>query len=539
MTDSRAEVLLTDLPSHVVDGDLADGYRADHWRVVDYRLEALGEGRALIGEDRPRGPVTIRLGVSGRYRISFITRYAEVRAKLTGERCFRSCPSAEGRQWYGLVRSFDAEETFWRDADLTDRDLLLDGRGETILLAIRLAPVDAPPDDDDVKWPMAITNDANDLNARPHLVVDDNLEECEVVDAESSVRLLIYGAVHGDICYHPTEVGTQFGSVDGETAPSEGARNLARYRKWGVNPSRAMAEYAHQRGWEVFAYVRGRGYADAWPADTFTPSRFYRAHSELRLQDRDGTPVHGLSVAYPQVRAHLCRLYAELRDFGFDGVSPCFIRSVPIVLYEPAMVEGFEREHGLDPRDVPEDDPRWLDYIAKIVTGFMRELKDAIGASCRLAPFVHGTETLNRRYGMDIATWVAEGIVDDLFITGHTYDRFGLHRETGPEDLDFGYFNALPGRDRVRLWPMFYMWQNFHEDPKRHYDAFTSYMDSGADGYCLWDAGRRRTDRAGNFWDWGTWPRPEFQQPSRLMGKYEMLRWCGYAMNRHTQLESH
>jgi len=83
------------------------------------------------------------------------------------------------------------------------------------------------------------------------------------------------------------------------------------------------------------------------------------------------------------------------------------------------------------------------------------------------------------------------------------------------------------------------MWENFHADPRRHCEAFWSYMDAGADGYCLWDAGRRRTDKVGNFWDWGKWPRPDFQQPSRLLGKYEIERWCGYAMNHHTVLESH
>jgi len=536
---SRDEVLLTDLPRHVIDGDVPPQRRSGQWMAVDYQLEQLGEGLALVGDADQRPPLTIRLGMSGHYRISFVTRYSTVRARLSGERCFRPCPSAEGRQWYGLVRSFDAEETIWREVDLTDQDLVLDGRDETTVLAIRLTPVLPATGKAEVRWPMAITNDANDMHVRPHLGPQDVLEESAMTEDDSCVRLMVYGDVHGDNCSHFTNVGTEAGALVDDAEWPQGARNLDRYRQWGINPAKALIDYAHQRGWRFYFYVRSRSFSDAWPADPAFQSKFYRDHPEFRLADRDGTPVLGLSIAYPQVREHLCNLYAELANLGADGVGPCFLRSVPIVLYEPAMVESFQRDHGLDPRDLPEDDPRWLDHTAGVVTAFMRQLNDAIGSRCRLAPFVHGTESLNRRYGMDVATWVADRIVADLFICGHTYDRHGLHRESGPEDLDFAYFNRLPGRQHVHLWPMFYMWKNWHADPRRHCEAFWSYMDAGADGYCLWDAGRRRSDLAGNFQDWGKWPRPPFQQGSRLLGKYEIRRWDGYTMNRHTQLESH
>ena len=90
----REERLLTDLPQHVIAGEVLPHSRAGQWRTVDYVLDHLGEGCGLIGEVDQRPPLTIRLGVHGRHRISFITRYSPVRARLSGERCFRSCPSA-------------------------------------------------------------------------------------------------------------------------------------------------------------------------------------------------------------------------------------------------------------------------------------------------------------------------------------------------------------------------------------------------------------------------------------------------------------
>ena len=82
------------------------------------------------------------------------------------------------------------------------------------------------------------------------------------------------------------------------------------------------------------------------------------------------------------------------------------------------------------------------------------------------------------------------------------------------------------------------MWQNWHEDPEKHCRVLWEYMDQGADGYGLWDAARRLPEKAGNFWDWGRWPRPSFDLPNRLVGRYQIFRWDGYRMNRHTPAES-
>ena len=220
-----------------------------------------------------------------------------------------------------------------------------------------------------------------------------------------------------------------------------------------------------------------------------------------------------------------------------DGVSPCFVRGCPIVMYEQPMMAGFTKEHGEDPRSLPEDDPRWLDYCAGIVTLFMRELKAAIGPSCRLAPMIHGTKQLNRRFGMDIETWVRDRIVDDLFIMCHQYDPACDHSQAGPEFLEYDWFQNMPGRERIRLWPMTYMWQMFEKDPQPHCAAMQNWLDQGADGYGFWDAAAMPVDKTGNIWDLGKWPRPTYEQPKRLIARHRLIKYDGYLWDRYTPIE--
>lgn len=534
----REEIVITNLVERAVDGKISTINKRDHWQSVDYELEKIGPGRGLAVSGWQTGSLTIRLGVEGFYRISFITCYSKIRAKLTGERCFDECePVFENTEKEGW---FDAEEVVWREADLTGKELILDNREEGCLLAIRLTPRERDHNTSPVRWPMTFTNDGGTMWLRKHRTPDDLFEWNERVPQDSCVRVLIYDGVCGDNCLHFTEVGTEFGELEGEgwiETYRTGVNNLRQYHEWNINPAEAMVEYAHQRGWEMYFYVRHRGWGDAWPLQGPFASRFYLEHPEFRNVGPNSQPVMGLSVAYPEVREHLCKLYAELASFGADGVCVCFIRGCPVVLYEPAMINGFKTEHGADPRKLQESDPRWLDYSASVVTTFMNELKEAVGPGCKLSAMVHGTQGLNRRFGLDIARWMTDGIVSDLFIMGHQYDKRDNHSQGGPDDLEFEYFQGLPGRQHVRLWPMFYMWQAFDADPVGHCDALQGYCDAGADGYGFWDAAAHEPDKRSIIWELGKELRPRYQKRKRLLGKYERVSFCGYMWNRYTPIE--
>ncbi len=543
LQSEREEVLITNLPDRVTEGQVSATTKLDHWRIVDYVLEEIGPGKGLIPNGQP-GPLTIELEVSGQYQISLVTKYAHVYAKLSGEESFDECEAiSEGIEREGW---YSAEEVLWREADLTDRDLVVDDESGN-LLAIRLVPV-GPGDSSkaerasEVRWPMVFTHDDGVMFESVHETPDELFELCERIQPSSCVRLMIYMAGFGDVCLGPTDVGTTFGElgqVPWRDIGLNALENVKRYHQWGINPTQAMVEYGHDRGWEVYLYVRHRGYGHTIPLEGPWDSRFFHEHPEYRNIGPNDEPVLGLSVAYPEVREHLCEFYAELAGLGADGVSPCFIRGCPIVLYEPPMVDGFQEKYGEDPRQLPEWDPRWLDYTAEVVNTFMRQLNEAIGPDCKLSPMIHGTYQLNHHFGMDIATWVAEGIVGDLFIMGdgYAYGTSGIHSYAGWKDgLDYEYFQRLPGREGVRLWPMFYAGHDFEDDPIGHCRFLQRCLDQGADGYGLWDAASHASESPEYIWDLGKLPRPVFKDPN-VLGCYHLLRWCGFTLSKYSTIE--
>ena len=536
----------------VIEGRCSPLTRRDRWRIVDYELEQIGPGRALTNGSWDAGPMTLRLGVEGHYRISFISRYSLIRAKLSSDRCWSECePIHEGHKLLGndqIYREgyYAVEEIVWREAELTGNDLVIDQRAPIALLAIRLTPTEPKQDTAKVRWPMMFTNDGGALGERLHRSPDDMFEWCQRVPSDGCARVMVIGSIAGDNCAFPTKVGTELGAYTdrGEHWDEHYdliAQNLAQYRQWDIHPAKAIVDYCHERGWEAHYYIRMRGFCDAAPIIGTRSSRFYTEHPQWRMFGHGGEPVQGLSFAYPQVQDHMCNLMAELKGHGVDGVTPCFVRGSPPVLYEPIMVDGFKQEYGDDPRTLDESDPRWLDYKGNVFNTFMRRAKETLGPDCRLSPIIHGLPSLNRRFALDVATWVKEGIVDDLFIMGHRYDRQDGHFGGGPEHLDFEYFHNLPGRQNVRMWTMFYGYGTggvYEYDWPTYWNAFHRWLDMGADGYGLWDIAAMPTDTRANIWDLGKLPRPHYQKPRRLLGKYELKMWDGYLWNRHTPIEA-
>ena len=157
------------------------------------------------------------------------------------------------------------------------------------------------------------------------------------------------------------------------------------------------------------------------------------------------------------------------------------------MLYEPIMVEGFKKQYGLDPRELEELDSRWMDYQGAVVTSFVKRVKKTLAPNQRLSVIVPADELDCRRWGLDVATWVKEGIIDDLLPTGQRFDEQDIHRDD-PDRLDFKYFARLPGRENIRLIPLLYPWQKYSADFAGWEQLIHSFLDQGADAYGVWDA---------------------------------------------------
>jgi hypothetical protein len=144
----------------------------------------------------------------------------------------------------------------------------------------------------------------------------------------------------------------------------------------------------------------------------------------------------------------------EISAYQPDGACLCMVRGVPLVLYEPIVVNDFQKVHGVDPRSLTSTDERWLEYQAGIITAFIREVRAGLAPEQKLSIMVSGNEGDCRSWGFDVKTWAAERIVDDLYPVGQTFNEANVH-ECNPRWLDFQFFQGLPRRHRMRLIPTF------------------------------------------------------------------------------------
>jgi hypothetical protein len=178
-------------------------------------------------------------------------------------------------------------------------------------------------------------------------------------------------------------------------------------------------------GMKVHVGIRPALWTYYEPLRRFFDSPFFRAHPEWQCVDRDGTPVERMSWAVPEVRKHVIDILREAVGLGADGSHLVFCRGVPVVLYEPAFVELFQKRYGEDPRKLDEEsDPRIKRAWADVVTTFMREARTTLdeeqkrrgdGKHLELSAMVFGNEYDNMLYGLDVRQWVAEGVIDEIF----------------------------------------------------------------------------------------------------------------------------
>ena len=199
-------------------------------------------------------------------------------------------------------------------------------------------------------------------------------------------------------------------------------------------------------GVEFHASYRPGGFI--YPANygpTLPGVSFYEQHPELVCMNREGKPMPRISYAFPETRRYVLSLFREVAtENPVDGVAVLYNRRPPLVAYEAPVVEGFQKEYGLDPRQLPENDPRFMRHRSQFLTQFMRELRaelDQIARELkRETPFeitaVVSNGEENLLLGMDLATWVEEGLVD-LIIPYSSVERIGAYgNKVGPNTWD-------------------------------------------------------------------------------------------------------
>ena len=265
------------------------------------------------------------------------------------------------------------------------------------------------------------------------------------------------------------------------------------FQRQGMDPFDVALAHTHALGMEFHACYRVAGFKYPPPLDNASLGDiFFDRHPECRGVDRAGNRTPRMAYSYPAVREFVIAVLREIAERPVDSVCLLFNRRMPLVECEPPVVEGFQQEYGLDPRELASDDPRWLAHRAPNAHGLscancarrMDDLRPAGAKRLDIGAVVAATEQENLQDGIDPRAWVSEGLVDTLIPYGSepVYDS---HEPawTDPSQLAF-FVDLVRGTDCVlapNLMPR-------HQSPEDFRRRASTVYESGAGHMFFWDA---------------------------------------------------
>ncbi len=198
--------------------------------------------------------------------------------------------------------------------------------------------------------------------------------------AGTAVDTFVYGVSRSDGLFYPSKIGLQFGS---DRRPFQHAHE---WRAWenmqsliarGLDPLTVLVDRAHEKGMDFFASLRMGGYGGMAPEHALATG--------------------GRSFSHPEVRDHQSAVLKELAtQYAVEGVELDF-----------AAAPGGS-PFWLRPEDVSEYTPVMTDFVRKAAE-MVRSRPDG---PAQIGARVYPTEELNLKTGLDVHTWLREGLVD-------------------------------------------------------------------------------------------------------------------------------
>ena len=212
----------------------------------------------------------------------------------------------------------------------------------------------------------------------PPMTMEDARRPIDEV-AGTGVDTFIYGVERGDGLFHPSKIGMRFG------ADKQPFQQVAYWRVWknmqslidrGLDPLKVLVDRAHDKGMEFFASLRMSSYGGMDP--------------KFRVPE-------GRGMAHSEVRDHQFAVLEELAtEYEVEGVELDFAAApggMPLCLR---------------PEDAQEYTPVLTDYVRRI----SRMVRGRTGKPGQIGARVYPTEAMCRERGLDVRTWLDEGLVD-------------------------------------------------------------------------------------------------------------------------------
>jgi|GEM_PF-949956 len=273
--------------------------------------------------------------------------------------------------------------------------------------------------------------------------------DCEIFE----FSCLVSGAVN-----FPSKYATYFG--EGHLEDSKWWREADRqaalfFRKMdeiGLPVFKTIVKRAKEDGLKIFGSLRMSGYYGMELATDkgYVPHNgdLWHQHPEYRIKDKNGNRWVQMSFAYRPVQEQRIGVLTEMVEMGVDGVTMDFCRYPYILGYDDPLIEEFMKKYNIDPRNLPENDERWVNFKCEFMNNFFREARRRIdevgkklGKDIKIA--IRLPATGYKEYGFDPETWVKEGLVD-ILIPHYP----GLER-----DFDVRPWVKMVKGSKVKLYP--------------------------------------------------------------------------------------
>ena len=517
------------------------------WRTLEYETDDFSGVMLLGGPETAAPEITYPLNVSGWHAVSIgvFPHYDEgsdVLVRLSGEDTFSMVMRSSGEM---AVHELTVYPMFWRIADLTDQDLVFGQTSYELSAAGGIGSVESrsaqiacvklvPLTDAEVEAYKAdraaaknkrlfAHNDAHGVHYGYKPTTAEHIRRHIEPYRDTDFGKLCWEAAGGDLLQYLGNTG-RLSTFDGlEDFGPQGYRKLAEswrtFRDAGVDPFEVALEHTHEIGMEFHAGYRMTGFHYPPPLDYFNHgATFYKYHPDLRSIDRDGNAAPRMSYAFPAVRDYVLSVFREIAQYDVDGVTLLYNRRPPYVDYDPPIVEGFKQETGRDPREIDDTDPEWLRYRARTMTGFMRELREAMEEETsrqgrrkiEISAVVMGSEEENLYNALDLRSWVSEGLIDTLvpYTSKPRLDSMALSW-TDPKDVE-SWVSLTKGTDcelALNIMPRYQSGEDFRRMAALVYGA-------GGEQLFFWDGDTARA----NFSRW-------YNSLRRLGHKEDILIW--------------
>ena len=274
--------------------------------------------------------------------------------------------------------------------------------------------------------------------------------------AGTAVDTFVYGVSRADGLFYPSRIGLMFGD---DRRPFQ---HVHEWRAWenmqgliarGLDPLTVLVDRAHEKGMDFIASLRMGGYGG-----------MAREHA---------LDTGGRGFSHPEVRDHQ---FAVLKELATEYA-----------------VEGVE----LDFSAAPGGSPFWLktedvSECTPVMTDFVRRTSEVVrgrpGGPAQIGARVYPTEELNLKTGLDVQTWLREGLVD--FVVPMLYIDFVLDANMpidwivqAAHDHDVSVYGMLQpyGSDESRRFRT-----ADNATPAMMRAAAANYWELGVDGLYTW-----------------------------------------------------